>query len=121
MENIELLEKCSKHYDFRNLQVKISRFYRLAGMKVIYKVLLLKELLLKSAVSEKDKTIIQGALGYFICPLDVIPDILAGTGFLDDATVLTMALTMTATSVTSQMKTSVKSQFQELFGIDRQN
>ncbi|WP_164999553.1 YkvA family protein [Salinicola tamaricis] len=34
------------------------------------------------------KSTIIGALGYFISPLDAIPDVIAGVGFTDDASVL---------------------------------
>jgi uncharacterized membrane protein YkvA (DUF1232 family) len=34
------------------------------------------------------KTILFAALAYFIIPSDLVPDILAGVGFADDATVL---------------------------------
>jgi len=38
------------------------------------------------------RAVLIGALAYFVMPVDVIPDILVGTGFLDDATVLGFAL-----------------------------
>jgi uncharacterized membrane protein YkvA (DUF1232 family) len=38
------------------------------------------------------RAVLIGALAYFIVPTDVIPDVLIGTGFLDDATVLGFAL-----------------------------
>lgn len=38
------------------------------------------------------KTILFAALAYFILPADLIPDILAGVGFVDDATVLLTVL-----------------------------
>jgi len=38
------------------------------------------------------KAILIGALVYFIMPVDIIPDVLIGTGFLDDASVLAYAL-----------------------------
>ncbi len=34
------------------------------------------------------KSILFAALAYFILPADFIPDVLAGVGFVDDATVL---------------------------------
>lgn len=37
-----------------------------------------------------------GALAYFILPLDVIPDVLLGVGFTDDAAVLALAMKMVA-------------------------
>ena len=37
------------------------------------------------------KAVLFGALAYFITPVDMIPDILAGLGFSDDAAVFWMA------------------------------
>jgi len=36
--------------------------------------------------------ILLGALAYFILPLDVVPDVIAGLGYTDDASVLAAAL-----------------------------
>ena len=48
------------------------------------------------AVDEKTprkvKLTLFAALGYFVLPVDVIPDVVAGFGFTDDATVLATAL-----------------------------
>jgi uncharacterized membrane protein YkvA (DUF1232 family) len=38
------------------------------------------------------KAVLVGALTYFIVPTDLVPDILIGPGFLDDATVLAYAI-----------------------------
>ena len=38
------------------------------------------------------KGMLMAALAYFILPADMIPDMLAGVGFTDDATVLLMAV-----------------------------
>ncbi len=38
------------------------------------------------------KTAIAGALGYFICPIDAVPDALPVIGFTDDLSVLVAAL-----------------------------
>lgn len=40
----------------------------------------------------KVKMILFAALGYFVLPVDAIPDVLTGLGFTDDATVLATAL-----------------------------
>ena len=40
----------------------------------------------------KVKLTLFAALGYFVMPVDAIPDVLAGLGFTDDATVLATAL-----------------------------
>jgi len=46
------------------------------------------------------KAIIIGALGYFIMPIDVVPDIIALLGFTDDATVFYLAWRKVAEHVT---------------------
>ena len=40
----------------------------------------------------KVKMVLFAALGYFVLPVDAIPDVVTGLGFSDDATVLTTAL-----------------------------
>jgi uncharacterized membrane protein YkvA (DUF1232 family) len=42
------------------------------------------------------KAALIGALAYFVLPLDVVPDVLPGVGFTDDAAVLLTALRMVA-------------------------
>lgn len=38
------------------------------------------------------RAVLLGAVAYFILPVDMVPDILAGLGFTDDATVLAAAI-----------------------------
>ncbi|MEM1391136.1 MAG: YkvA family protein [Pseudomonadota bacterium] len=45
-----------------------------------------------SQTPRKVKLTLFAALGYFVMPVDAIPDVLAGLGFTDDATVLATAL-----------------------------
>jgi uncharacterized membrane protein YkvA (DUF1232 family) len=45
------------------------------------------------------KSIIVGALGYFISPVDAIPDIIPVAGYTDDLGVLTMAFATVAMHV----------------------
>ena len=40
-----------------------------------------------------------GALAYFVSPIDLVPDILLGLGFLDDATVLAAAIAAVSSSI----------------------
>ena len=44
-----------------------------------------------SATPVRAKAVLFGALAYFIAPIDMIPDFLAGLGFSDDAAVFWMA------------------------------
>ncbi len=38
------------------------------------------------------RTVLLGAIAYFVLPIDMVPDILAGLGFTDDASVLAAAI-----------------------------
>ena len=42
------------------------------------------------------KGVLIAALAYFVTPVDLIPDFIAGIGFTDDAAVLAMALSLVA-------------------------
>ena len=42
------------------------------------------------------RAVLMGALAYFVVPVDVIPDFVAGLGFVDDATVLAAAVSAVA-------------------------
>lgn len=44
------------------------------------------------ATPTRAKAVLMAALAYFVVPADFVPDILAGIGFSDDATVLFMAV-----------------------------
>lgn len=54
------------------------------------------------------RTVIYGALGYFIVPTDAVPDFLPVTGFMDDLGVLTAALAAVAFSVTEEHRTRAR-------------
>src|ERR1043165_3241195 len=45
------------------------------------------------------KAVLMGALAYFVLPIDVIPDFIAGFGFTDDAAVLYAAIRSVAGSI----------------------
>ncbi len=45
------------------------------------------------------RAVLLGALAYFIAPFDLVPDLLVGLGFTDDATVLIGAITMVAAHI----------------------
>ena len=48
------------------------------------------------------KVYILGALGYFLNPFDAIPDVIAGMGFVDDATAIGSTLAVVGSAVTKE-------------------
>lgn len=75
--------------DFWN---KIKKYGKTAGVKVVYSALKLYYVAASKETPIGIKALIYGALGYFIFPVDLVPDIIPVVGFADDLAVLTTAL-----------------------------
>lgn len=48
------------------------------------------------------KAILGAALAYFVLPVDMIPDVIAGVGFTDDAAALALAVNTVGSSITEE-------------------
>lgn len=93
-----------KNYSDNQFWAKLKKVARKAGVKVIYIALLLYYVMRNPATPSADKTKILGALGYFILPLDIIPDFLPVAGFTDDLAALSWALYSVAKNITPEVR-----------------
>ncbi len=59
-------------------------------------------------VPVKVRATLLAALAYFVAPVDVLPDVLVGIGFTDDAGVLVMALKMVSDHITPEHKAKAR-------------
>lgn len=84
-------EQFASEYSDGSFWEKISKYAVVAGENIIILALKLYYALLDQDTPLWAKSIIVGALGYFISPLDAIPDITPVVGYADDLGVLTMA------------------------------
>jgi uncharacterized membrane protein YkvA (DUF1232 family) len=78
---------------------KLKHFARRAGREVVEKALTLYYVLQDADTPVWIKTAIAGALGYFILPVDIIPDVAPALGYSDDLTMLAAAITTAAAYV----------------------
>ena len=116
-DNKELKErKYTEAYSEPKLFDKIKKFAKKAGIKVIYLALLLFYTLQQPETPRKAKSVIIGALGYFIFPMDLIPDFIPIAGFSDDLTALAGALVMVAMHVNEDTKRKAKERLRIWFG-----
>ncbi len=60
------------------------------------------------------KLTLLAALGYFVLPLDAIPDVMPLLGFTDDAAVIAAALAAVAGSITQQHRDKAKEMLADL-------
>lgn len=105
-----------KYYNEKSLWEKLKKFSKKAGQKVVYIVLLLYYLMVDKGVSLKTKATVAAALGYFILPLDAIPDLTPLIGFSDDLGVLLFTLSQVSGHITPEIKEKAQNQIQEWFG-----
>jgi len=115
-EITDKIRKFGGYFSENNLLDKLRKVAKTAGATVIYPVLLLVDLLKSSDVPFEQKTIIVGALGYFILPLDIIPDAIPVSGYADDAAALLAVLKAASSAVTPQMQREAKGQLHQWLG-----
>lgn len=112
---MEDLTKYEKHYSEESLVDKIAAVAKKAGIKVIYAALLLYYVVKNPMTSKGDRAKILGALGYFILPIDIIPDAIPIAGFTDDLAALTWAIYCVAKNITPEIKAQAKAKLKEWF------
>lgn len=86
------------------------------GKEVIEKALQLYYAMQAPNTPTWAKAVIIAALGYFISPIDAIPDVVPFVGFADDLGVLVAALAAVATYITDEVKNKADAKLDEWFG-----
>lgn len=103
-------------YSEKSLWEKIKKFSKVAGIKVVYAVLLLYFVMESNDVGIKTKLAIAAALGYFILPTDAIFDLTPLIGYSDDLGVLLFALSQISSSITVDIKEKARQKLHDWFG-----
>lgn len=104
------------HYSDEKFWDKLKNQALKAGHKVVSKAL---ELYYAGTAKETPlwaKTLIFGALGYFILPIDAIPDMIPVAGFTDDLTMLLGAITSVGAHMTPEHRAKAEETLQKWFG-----
>ncbi len=111
----EELVQYQEHYSEDAFWDKVKLLAGKAGSKVIYYALVLYYTLMDPKTPLRYKTIIAGALGYFILPIDLMPDFLPFAGLADDWAALIAAVTYVTTAVTPENKEKAKEKVEVWF------
>lgn len=115
------IESYQSHYSEKGLGNKLGKVAKKAGARLVYPVLLLYYVLKSPFVTKADKTKIYGALGYFILPVDLVPDLLPMLGYADDLSAVLWALHTVWKNVTPEIKAQAAAKAREWFGDFDQN
>ena len=116
MESEHDTKEYEQHYSESSFWNKILSMAKKAGLKLIYLALLLYYTLESRNVSNTDKAIIIGALGYFILPLDIIPDYIPIIGYTDDMTILVYAYNRVKSNINDHIREKAKNKLNSIFG-----
>ena len=117
IENLDF-EKYEDKYSESGLWDKIRKNIAKIGVKVIYQALLLYYVAQSPNCPSKIKAGIIGALGYLISPIDLIPDIMPGIGYADDAVAIATAVALAQIYITDEIKAQAKAKIADLLGED---
>ena len=109
-------QQYQQHYSEPRFWEKLRASAKQAGREVVERALQLFYALQSSTMTMRERAIVFGALGYFILPFDVVPDILVGIGFADDLSVLLLAVKTISSHITPEVRPRAAAKAAEWFG-----
>lgn len=114
--SLDSLNQFASNYSPANLFDKIAKVAKKAGVKTVYAALLLYYALSDDEVPTTAKVTVIGALGYFILPIDAIPDILGPLGYTDDLSAMILALKLIWDNITPRTHQNARKRLESWFG-----
>jgi uncharacterized membrane protein YkvA (DUF1232 family) len=106
------------HYSDESFREKLTRYAKKAGREVVEKALWLHYAAQDPATPKWAKAAMYSALGYFVLPLDAIPDFAPLVGYTDDLSVMAAALVVTSMYITGAVKEQARNKVDSWFGSD---
>lgn len=103
MKNDEI-KNYQEHYTEKSFFSKIIKYGKFLGKGLLTKIILLYYVFKDKKTPDWVKTTIIGALGYFILPLDLIPDLVPIAGFSDDFATILSAVSIISSHITAEHK-----------------
>ena len=108
-------EKYGKLFSENKLWEKIKNYATQAGVKAVYSCLLLFYAYRRKDTPSWAKNIIIGTLGYFLAPIDAIPDLSPIIGYTDDLGVLSFGLVTIAAYINDEVREQAKERLSKWF------
>ena len=112
-------KKYTNYFTDSKFWEKMKEVAKKVGLKVTSYALILYYVLEKDEVPLKDKIIITGALGYFILPIDLIPDFIPIAGYTDDVAGMLFAIKKCMNYVDDEIKEKVSAKLVSWFDVER--
>ena len=102
--------------DEKKFWQKLTNYAKTAGQKTVYTALLLYYSFRRKETPRWAKGVVIGALGYFVSPIDGIPDLTPFLGYTDDLGVMMLGLVTISAYINEEVRKNAKEQLQKWFG-----
>lgn len=112
------VEKYGGNYSENSLWSKIKGNVKKAGANLIYEVLQLFYVAQNPNVPMRIRAAIIAPLGYFISPVDLIPDLTPVVGYSDDTAVIAFAIAFAHAYITDEIRQKAQDKLCAFFGKD---
>lgn len=110
------MDDFGRHYSDDSFWTKTRDVARRAGRELVEKAITLYHTAQDADTPRWARTVIVGVLGYFILPLDAIPDLTPAVGFADDLGSLVAAFGILAVHVKSEHRDKARRTTDQWFG-----
>ena len=110
------VEKYGSNYSEDGLWGKIKGNAKKVGANLIYDVLQLFYVAKDPTVPMKIRAAMVAPLGYFISPVDLIPDLMPVVGYSDDAAVIAMAIGIAHLYINDEIRQKAQDKLVAFFG-----
>ena len=104
-----------KEYSEESFWNKLAQYAKIAGKEIVEKALWLFYAAQKPDTPVWAKAIIYSTLGYFILPMDAIPDIIPVVGYADDLGAFVVALGIVAAYIDKNVKQQAREKMKDWF------
>lgn len=110
------MDDFGRHYSEDSFWTKVRGVARRTGREVVEKAITLFHTLQDADTPRWARTVIVGVLGYFILPLDAIPDLTPVVGFADDLGSIVTAFGILAVHVKAEHREKARRTTDDWFG-----
>ncbi|MEL7159528.1 MAG: YkvA family protein [Bacteroidota bacterium] len=104
------LAKYRRYFSESGFWNKLKNYAAAAGVKAVYSALLLFYAYKRKETPAWARRVVLGILGYFILPVDAIPDLGWLVGYTDDIGLLSMGLVMIAGHINEEVREQARTQ-----------
>lgn len=98
---------------------KLKKYFKKLGYNITYEAMCLYHIMMDKNTPLHAKAIIASTLGYFVAPMDFIPDIAPGIGLADDASAISACLATFNHYKSEEIQEKVKIKLNSWFGVEQ--